>query len=376
MTFPRPTASTPAPSRVTQPGVAATAASTAAPSPIFRITHPAIGGTGQYLNLLVYGEYGSGKTVLAGTADDVPEMKNVLYIDAEAGKTALTDRPNLDVVTINTFKQLARVYEFLRLHCRLRDDGSPEALRRMAEIEMQLKGLEAPPEKPTIYRTVVVDSLTEVQTYLMYQLMGVDPNKVALDAELTSPEWGEWRQSSDTIQLLARQFRDLPMNVIMVLSEQEVQESGTRMVRRINLPGKLASRIQGFWDMVGYLQKAVIPGDQGTTVTRWRLYLTKGQNFQAKHRFRRIDVDFVEDPTIGKLLGLAKQEWAAETAERTSNTNASASPATPPQPSPATAAAPAAVPGRAAAAGSAGPGSGRAVVRPGAVRTGRPIGRG
>jgi hypothetical protein len=244
----------------------------------------------------------------------------------------------------------------------------------MATEEGRLKGVTVDPENPTIYKTVVIDSLTEVQTYLMYQLLGVDPDKIALDADLTSPEWGEWRESSDRIQLLARQFRDLPMHVIVVLSVQEVQD-GQRMLKRPNLPGKLATRIQGFWDMVGFLQRAQAQDSEGKPVVRRRLYLTSALNFQAKHRFRHISADYVDDPTLPKLLKLAQQEWTAADRERTPSTNASTStqPAASPQsrPAPSTPPAPSATP-----AARSGTGGGTAVRGRPAVRAGvRQLGR-
>jgi hypothetical protein len=292
---------------------------TAAPA-LFHIKHPTL--EAHYMKLLVYGEYGAGKTVLAATSDDVPEMRNVLYIDAEAGDLALSDRPHLDVVKINKYSQIAKIYEYLRWHCRFRDIDTPEARAKLAQLETQLKGTPVPNDRPTLYHTVVIDSLTEVQTYLMYQLLGMDPDAWALDAVPQTAEWGDWRASSDMIQLLARQFRDLPMHVIVVLSEQEVEDR-RQILRRINLPGKLSSRIQAFWDMVGYLATAKdVDGN-----TQRRLYLRKSDTFQAKHRFRRINVDYVDAPTIPKLLDLAKQEWAATPQETTdAHTPAAASP--------------------------------------------------
>lgn len=339
-----------------------------APAP-FQVHKPRL--EQHYMKLLVYGEYGAGKTVLAASSDDLPEMKEVLYIDAEAGDLALSDRPHLDVVRIKKYAELARVYEYLRLHVRLRDEGTPEALAKLADMERRLKGLDQAPESPTLYQTVVIDSLTEVQTYLMYQLLGMDPDNWALDAIPQTPEWGEWRSSSDMIQLLARQFRDLPLHVIVVLSQQEVEDK-RQMLKRINLPGKLASRIQGFWDMVGYL----VSIKDGEGNTRRRLYLNKVDNsFQAKHRFRHITVDYVDEPSIAKLLDLAKQEWAAIDAEKKTQhkeqTDARTPAAAAPQPRPVASAPPAARRPAGPVRTGAGAGSnGRGPVRPG-VRPGR-----
>jgi len=248
----------------------------------------------RYLKVLIYGPYGAGKTTLASTASDVAEMGDVLYVDAESGALSLPD--GLDVIRIKDYKTLARIFEFLKLHVRLRDGDKEDELQKLQE-RVGLTG------RVRKYRTVVIDSLTEAQTYLMYQLLNVPLDNWALDLTPESPEYKEWGQSSEMIQLLVRTFRDLPMNVIFVCSEQEVEDN-KRLIKRPNLPGKLAGKVQGFLDVVGYLDTAV-DGEGGT---RRRLWLQPGhQRFQAKHRFRNASVQYIDDPTMADLHSLTKE---------------------------------------------------------------------
>jgi hypothetical protein len=254
-----------------------------------------------FLKALLYGVYGAGKTTLAATSWDVEDMRDVLFVDAEAGELALEDWMLDDVVRISSYPQLARIFEYLRLHCRFRDEGNDEEL---AKLESRLRGRAVSPQDARKYYTVVIDSLTEVQTYLMYQLLNVDLGQWALDITPDSPEYKEWGQSSEMIQLLVRSFRDLPMHVIFVCSEQEVTDDKSRLIKRPNLPGKLAGKVQGFLDLVGYLDTAV---DNEGTIRR-RLWLQPGRaTFQAKHRFRNLDVKYIDDPTLKKLIDLNKE---------------------------------------------------------------------
>jgi len=271
----------------------------------------------KYLKVLLYGDYGAGKTTLAATALDVPQMNDVLFINAESGDLSLPR--GMDKVDVKSYETLARVFEFLRAHVRYRDAGDT---KRMADLEARLRG--EPVSTPKVYHTVIVDSLTEVQTYLMYQLLNLDIDNWALDVTPESPEYKEWGQSSEMIQLLVRTFRDLPMHVIFVCSAQEVSDDRNRLLKRPNLPGKLAGKVQGFLDVVGYLDTA--PDKDGNVIRR--LWMQPGTRlFQAKHRFRNHpDLKYIDNPTMDQLFNLTKESKtnASSTAAPSSNDTADA----------------------------------------------------
>jgi predicted DNA-binding protein len=118
----------------------------------------------RYLKLFVYGGYGTGKTTLVSTACEVKEMEDVLMIDAEAGDLTISQFEGLDVVHINTYKSFGLVLEYLRVHCRYRDMGTPEAEQKLRELQTKLRRGD-PGDKIRRYRTVIIDSLSEVETY-------------------------------------------------------------------------------------------------------------------------------------------------------------------------------------------------------------------
>jgi len=299
----------------------------------------------KYLKMLIYGDYGAGKTTLAATALDVPEMNDLLFINAESGDLSLPK--GMDKVDVKDYATLARVFEFLRAHTRYRDAGD---IKRMTDLEARLRG--EPVSEPKVYHTVIVDSLTEVQTYLMYQLLNLDIDNWALDVTPESPEYKEWGQSSEMIQLLVRTFRDLPMHVIFVCSAQEVSDDRNRLLKRPNLPGKLAGKVQGFLDVVGYLDTA--PDKDGNVIRR--LWMQPGTRlFQAKHRFRNHpDLKYIDNPTLSDLFNLTKE----------SKTNASST--TPPRSDDSDGTA-------SSTEGTGAGGGGRAPVRRPVQRGGRPV---
>ena len=95
----------------------------------------------EYINMIVYGNPGAGKTVLAGSADVVPELRPVLFLDVEGGTLSIRDRfPDVDVVRLQSWSNMQSVYD---------------ALYKMDHG----------------YQTVVLDSLTEMQKFSMYNIM-------------------------------------------------------------------------------------------------------------------------------------------------------------------------------------------------------------
>jgi hypothetical protein len=261
----------------------------------------------RYAKVLVYADYGVGKTTLASTADDVPEMQDVLAIDAEAGDASFSDRPNIDTIRVTSFAQVARVQEFLRLHCLNRDRDTPEAIEELIKLETRFRDdptYEVTEKNVRRYRSVIIDSLSEVQKYCMYQLLGITVGGARLDSETPETSFTEWGKQLEMIRLLVRTFRDLPMHVVFVCSEQVAEDEKKRRIRRPNLSGKLAGEVQGFLDTVGYM--VLFKGEDGEY--KRRLYITPGQTFQAKHRLPGNTVAYIEDPTMAKLLALGTNQ--------------------------------------------------------------------
>lgn len=303
-----------------------------------------------WMNVLIYGAFGDGKTHLAGTAALVPEMRDILYISLEGGEKTLREimrlckNNNVDpstvmVMPIQTYRQFAQIYETLKQHVQFRDSNNINGLRM---IEAQLRGVEllekigwqpkeVEPAKvvqemtqailalskdaeklaelipsPKKFKTVIVDSLTEAQKYCMYQILGIDPLKQKLDVEPDSAEWKDWGSSREMIQFLIRRFRDLDIHTILVAAVDEEQDAKKRIYYEPMLPGKLSKDVRGLVDIVGYIKK--VPLEGGKQVVR-RLVLEGGDyggvNIAAKHRFgSRLKTQHLDNPTMQTLYDL------------------------------------------------------------------------
>lgn len=266
-------------------------------------------GLGEYdrwLKMIAYGDYGSGKTRLLGSAVLVPDMRDIFFIDAEAGDLTIATEELFDalkehftVVRVKDFKVYARVQEYLKLHCSLRDKNTPEADKQLKELEEVLIPADqfepdAPPKK---FRTVITDSLSEVESYSMYQLLGMT-DRTRIDEELATAEWSEFKRNHSQILRAIRAYRDLPMHVLFTCAAAYVQDDAKRMIWMPALTGKLARQCQGFMDIVGYM--FVTAGENNTKQHNMQVQPTPKIN--AKCRFSNFKQVGWANPTMKTIL--------------------------------------------------------------------------
>lgn len=283
----------------------------------------------RYIKVMVYGVPGSGKTYLAGTAVDVPEMQDVIFVSAESGTLtvesaeAIQNRAYVDEIPVNNFKQVGYIQEFLKAHCIARDANNITTLKalqaRVFGYPSSIIDEECEDDEYTIgddglpvytrvrlrrYRTVIVDSLSEVNSYLIYSLLGITMDTKFDDkaAEETAG-WDEYKKGNQMLQMVIRAYRDLPMHVILVCGTQYTQDHQKVMRWSPSLIGKLGQQVQGFVDVAGYLVAMKPTEEQAAkgAVPR-RLWIQPIGAFDAKHRMSSFKDAYFDNPTMQMIM--------------------------------------------------------------------------
>jgi hypothetical protein len=148
----------------------------------FRVTAPAAEG---YINMLVYGESGAGKTRLAGSACAVPEMSPVLLIDFEGGTLSLaSDYSDVQVIRVTSWGAVDRLYGALY-------DKNP-------------------------YKTIVMDSLSEIQKFCY-------DNQTEI---LTQGGWKLFKDLTDEDLVAQYEVTTEEINFVPPLARQQFEHNG------------------------------------------------------------------------------------------------------------------------------------------------------
>lgn len=182
------------------------------------------------MNVLVYGDPGVGKTVFAASAQDVPQMKNVHFIDIEGGLLSVAERGDINATPGKTIGQIENLLA-----------------RFQSRTDPEFKDV----------RTVVLDNITELQALDVQEFVNkkITPSGARTVDDVYIEDYGK---STKRMARVLRGFRELPLNVVFVAHKKEdhvkISANETRLSAvRPNLTAILNKTICGYMDFVWYM---------------------------------------------------------------------------------------------------------------------------
>lgn len=236
------------------------------PEPVGGIEHTA------RVNCLIYGEPGSGKTHLAGSADEIPEWRKILHLDVEGGSMTLRRRfPRVETVRITSWSELWNIgHDLFMNDC-------------------------------YDFSTVIIDNLTEAQNLCKREVMEEAHAKKPDEVDVEVPRQRDWGVLYERVMLLVRNYRDLPINFVATAHVAEVEQRGKRKLRPA-LQGGAKQDLPGAFDLVFYLRTEMMKNEETKKNEEVRVLSTRNTStYVAKERDTDLPAD-LGNPTMAEIL--------------------------------------------------------------------------
>lgn len=198
-------------------------------------------------SMILFGEYGTGKTWLAASADEIEDYGPVLIVDIEGSAAGVGRKyPNVDIVKADTFAKL----EFIRQNLL---------------------------DNPGEYGTVIFDTLNVAQKRAKAEFKAMFPNNT----------YAMWDALADWSMDFVRSMHHADfMSVFIAHPQTDKDENTGKMITTVKLVGGARSEVPTVPDLIGYTFYTA--NDEGQPVRA--LQVGRSNSVVTKNRFGLPDV--------------------------------------------------------------------------------------
>lgn len=207
-----------------------------------------------FVNMLVYGASGSGKTRLIASALPKEEHEKILILSAEGGLLSLMDF-SIPHIKISNFEELQEAYQFIH-----RGDHG--------------------------FTWLCIDSISEIAELCLEQQKGIHGD--------SANGWATYGGMAEAMIGLLKGLRDLPINVYLSAQMTREKDGQGALIYGPEMPGnKLSGKLPFLFDEVFRLHS--VSSEDGKSVTR-KLQTFKDTKSEAKDRSGKLAP--WEDPNL------------------------------------------------------------------------------
>lgn len=230
-----------------------------------------VGEAMPYVNVLVYGRNGKGKTRFAATAP-----KPIIADINEHGTQSVRNYPGVDVFHVKNWADLTYFYWYLR-------EGDHK------------------------YQSVILDTITQAQAmclkHVLKEAEDRDPNRPP-----AMPDRRTWGQMGELLKPVLLNFRNLPMNTVFVAQErvdrgsEEDEDATTRIVPDLS-PGVRGTAMASVSVMGRIYQgrRRIGKGKKEKVVWETRMLVGPHEDYETKDRTGALGT-IVRNPTMDMVI--------------------------------------------------------------------------